>query len=191
MRVLLRDRPGALGAVASRIGAIGCDINAVDVLESDGTAAIDEFSITVPNLDLLPLLRREIEEVDGVVVEHCRVVTEFRETHLDALRIVDALSESTTRHDLHERLAEAIRRQFSAAWVGVITAGDLRAVAGDAPAAAIVHDLARRPSHATSTHDAHDLAVVVARDEAAIHERERAQLDAIVVIAHRLASRLS
>ena len=58
VRVLLPDRPGALGAVASRIAAAQGDIVGVDVLERSGTVAVDEFSVDVPNADVIALLVR-------------------------------------------------------------------------------------------------------------------------------------
>lgn len=69
VRVRLLDRPGALGLVASRIGAVGGDIVAVDILERSGGEAIDEFVVELSSDDLVGLLRHEIHEVDGVAVE--------------------------------------------------------------------------------------------------------------------------
>ena len=48
VRVWLPDRPGALGLVASRIGAIGGDIVGVDVLERSEHVAVDEFAVVLP-----------------------------------------------------------------------------------------------------------------------------------------------
>ena len=45
VRVWLPDRPGALGLVASRIGAIGGDIVGIDVLERSEHVAVDEFAV--------------------------------------------------------------------------------------------------------------------------------------------------
>ena len=47
VRVWLPDRPGALGLVASRIGAIGGDIVGVDVLERSEHVAVDEFAVVL------------------------------------------------------------------------------------------------------------------------------------------------
>jgi ACT domain-containing protein len=69
VRVRLLDRPGALGLVASRIGAVGGDIVAVHILERAGGEAIDEFVVELAGVELVELLRREIHEVDGVAVE--------------------------------------------------------------------------------------------------------------------------
>ena len=45
IRVWLPDRPGALGAVASRIGAVGGDVVAIDILERGAGRAIDELVV--------------------------------------------------------------------------------------------------------------------------------------------------
>jgi len=68
VRIELPDRPGALGLVASRIGAVGGDIVAINILDRDGGQAIDEFVIEIGGDHLIELLRNEIHEVDGVTV---------------------------------------------------------------------------------------------------------------------------
>src|SRR5438874_2226298 len=57
LRVWLPDRPGALGAVASRIGAVRGDIVGIDVLERNEGVAIDEFGVVLSDPELLPLGR--------------------------------------------------------------------------------------------------------------------------------------
>ena len=56
IRIWLADRPGALGAVASRIGAVGGDLIAIDVLERGEGRAIDELTIDLPSEDLIPTM---------------------------------------------------------------------------------------------------------------------------------------
>ena len=95
VRVWLPDRPGALGLVASRIGAIGGDIVGIDVLERSEHVAVDEFAVVLANEDLVKLLVREIEEVDGASVEQWRRVETFPDPRLDALESVEALFGAT------------------------------------------------------------------------------------------------
>lgn len=66
VRVRLLDRPGALGLVASRIGAVGGDIVAIDILERGDGEAVDEFVVELAGDHLVDLLRSEVHEVDGV-----------------------------------------------------------------------------------------------------------------------------
>ena len=66
VRVWLPDRPGALGQVASRIGAVRGDVTGIDILERGAGRAIDELVVELPDDELLPLLIDEIGQVDGV-----------------------------------------------------------------------------------------------------------------------------
>jgi ACT domain-containing protein len=68
VRIALPDRPGALGLVASRIGAVGGDIVAINILDRGEANAVDEFVIELAGEHLVELLRSEIHEVDGVEV---------------------------------------------------------------------------------------------------------------------------
>jgi len=66
----LPDRPGALGAVASRIGSVGADITDVIVASRRDGVAEDVFHIDLPlldDVDTVGLLLAEIHQVDGVV----------------------------------------------------------------------------------------------------------------------------
>ena len=74
VRVWLPDRPGALGAVASRIGAVRGDLVGIDILETGAGRAIDELVVSLPDEDLVPLLVKEMQEVEGVDVEDVRPV---------------------------------------------------------------------------------------------------------------------
>lgn len=71
VRIALPDRPGALGLVASRIGAVGGDIVAINILEREDGRAVDEFVVEIGK-DLIDLLQSEIYEVDGVSVLEIR-----------------------------------------------------------------------------------------------------------------------
>lgn len=65
----LPDRPGALGAVASRMGAVGADITDVRVATRAGGVAEDVFHLDLPaagDVDVIGLLLSEITQVDGV-----------------------------------------------------------------------------------------------------------------------------
>src|SRR3954468_7257279 len=104
VRVWLPDRPGALGLVASRIGAIGGDIVGIDVLERSEHVAVDEFAVVLPSDDLVKLLVREIEEVDSASVEQWRAVGEFPDPSLDALESVHQISGACSVDELARRL---------------------------------------------------------------------------------------
>jgi hypothetical protein len=72
IRVWLPDRPGALGSVASRVGAVKADVIGIDIIERGAGRAIDELVIDLPDGDLVDLLLAEIDQVEGVDVENIR-----------------------------------------------------------------------------------------------------------------------
>src|SRR5258707_7166855 len=72
VRVWIPDRPGALGAVASRIGAVRGDVVGIDILERGADRAIDELTVQLPDEGLVELLVNEIKAVDGVAVADVR-----------------------------------------------------------------------------------------------------------------------
>lgn len=130
VRVSIPDRPGALGLVASRIGALGADIVGIDVLERTPTVAVDEFAILLPRGDLETLLVREIEQVDGASVEECREVGEFPDARTDALVSAERLCTAPDRAFLLQELADDLREEFAADWTAVLRAGRLIARSG-------------------------------------------------------------
>lgn len=48
MRVALPDRPGSLGAVATALGTVQADINAVEIVEKYEGYAVDDFMLDLP-----------------------------------------------------------------------------------------------------------------------------------------------
>ena len=70
MRVTLPDRPGSLGAVATAIGGINGDINAVEIVEkgSDGVV-VDDFIVDLPPNQLPETIVTACQNLAGVHVE--------------------------------------------------------------------------------------------------------------------------
>ena len=203
VRVWLPDRPGALGLVASRIGAIGGDIVGVDVLERSEHVAVDEFAVVLPGdaPGLVKLLVREIEEVDGASVEESRVVERFPDPRLDALESVLSVCGANTTAELFGQLVESVCSEFGARWASVLRGSDVIASAGtDAPPATVLEALAAgtAASPAVASGDAgpddlavaplptHDSVLLVGRDGHPIRRRERRQLLALARIADRI-----
>ena len=138
VRVWLPDRPGALGAVASRIGAVRGDLIGIDILERGAGRAIDELVVQLPSDDLVPLLVSEMSEVDGVDVEDVRPL---QDTGFDArahsLETAAALVEQRSVDDLLSLLARHARHDYDADWVVVVGAEGAEPVAegGEVPPA--------------------------------------------------------
>ena len=121
VRVWLPDRPGALGAVASRIGAVKGDLVGIDILERGGGLAIDELLVDLPGADLVPMLVSEMQQVDGVDVEDVRPGTESRDdASRDALAAAVVLIEQLSVDGLLSALAQQAGPGFGADWAVVV-----------------------------------------------------------------------
>jgi hypothetical protein len=121
IRMWLPDRPGALGQVASRIGAVRGDVVGIDILERDGGQAVDELVVELPDDTLVDLLVAEVRQVDGVAVEEVRPVADaLHDPRLDAL---EAAAQLVGANDVDSLLCSVIihaRRVVGATWVAVV-----------------------------------------------------------------------
>ena len=135
VRVWVPDRPGALGQIASRIGAVRGDVIGIEILERGAGRAIDELVVALPEADLLTLLATEIGQVDGVKVEDIRPVSgERHDPAIGPLEIATRLAEAGDA--LAQVLVDDLSVEFDADWVIVLQPGPpvLRlAGRGDAP----------------------------------------------------------
>jgi hypothetical protein len=120
VRVWVPDRPGALGAVASRVGAVRGDLVGIDILERGAGRAIDELVVELPSEDLVPLLIDEIGQVDGCDVEDVRPATSVPDPRLAALEAAALLVEERTPDGLVATIVEHVRADFEADWAAVI-----------------------------------------------------------------------
>jgi hypothetical protein len=117
VRLWLPDRPGALGAVASRIGAVRGDVVGIDILERGADRVIDELVVDLPDADLVSLLVAEISEVDGVDVEDVRRAADHvLDPRLDALETAEVLVGATTVDEVCTELAAHATRDFESEW---------------------------------------------------------------------------
>ena len=121
VRVWVPDRPGALGAVASRIGAVRGDLVGIDILERGAGRAIDELLVDLPDDSLVPLLISEVAQVDGVDVEDVRLAADWlSDPRLDALETAAVLVDQHDVTSLLDRLASHASHDFSAEWAAVV-----------------------------------------------------------------------
>lgn len=136
VRVWLPDRPGALGQVASRIGAVRGSVVGIDILERGGGRAVDELAVELPDHGLVPLLVREIGQVDGVDVEDVRPVDGgTHDPRLDVLETAALLVGASTVTDVLDALCEHGGRVLGSSWSTVLDCGtaDIVASAGAPP----------------------------------------------------------
>ena len=67
LQVVLPDRPGSLGAVASAIGFAGGDIRGLVVMKSEGGRGYDDITVAVPGSDPSDLIE-VLTAIGGVEV---------------------------------------------------------------------------------------------------------------------------
>jgi hypothetical protein len=141
VRIWLPDRPGALGQVATRIGAVRGDVIGIEILERGGGRAIDELVVALPEPGLVDLLINEVSQVDGVDVEDVRALGEsHHEPGLAALATAARLVEADTPSDLLTILCQHAVIDSECDWAVAlrIEPTALLAEVGDAPSAAWV-----------------------------------------------------
>ena len=134
VRMWLPDRPGALGQVASRIGAVRGEIVGIEILERGAGRAIDELVVDLPDASLQDLLVQEIQQVDGVDVEEIRPVADaLHDPRLDALETVAILVGATDRDELVQGVVVHSRRSVGAEWSAVVSLEDGTVLAEEGP----------------------------------------------------------
>jgi hypothetical protein len=74
VRIWVPDRPGVLGAVATRIGGILGNVVGLEVLEREGGIAVDELTVELPHDGMIDQMCNQIRLVEGAGVEDVRPV---------------------------------------------------------------------------------------------------------------------
>jgi hypothetical protein len=213
VRLWLPDRPGALGAVTSRIGAVRGSVVGIEILERGAGRAIDELVVELPSDDLVERLIHEIGQVDGVDVEFVQPIAgAVHDPRLDALETAAILVGASTADDLLEALSTHARRTIGATWAAVVALDDGQVLASDGqcPAdcwlAAFVEGTRMVGEAEPSGPDdvvwaplpASGLALVLGRDDTAFRALERRHVAALARIGdtrfrdlNRLRSRMA
>ena len=139
VRVWLPDRPGALGQVASRIGAVRGDVIGIEILERGGGRAVDDLVVQLPRGGLVDLLVAEMAQVDGVDVENVRPLADaLHDPRLDALESAAQLVAASSGEEILLSLCERAASTIGAQWAVVVDLDDasIKTEVGDAPPAA-------------------------------------------------------
>ncbi len=119
LRVVLPDRPGTLGALASALGAEGADILSVDVVERGAGTAVDDLVVDMPSSRPPDVLITAAESVHGVVVESVRPFAGALDTTRE-LELVEAVA--ARPEEGVTLLAEGVPGLFRSAWALVTEA---------------------------------------------------------------------
>jgi hypothetical protein len=197
VRVWLPDRPGALGQVASRIGAVKGDVLGIEILEQGGGAAVDELVVGLPSADLVDLLVTEVDAVDGVSVEHVRPIEGDRiDPDLVALTAGAEMAEAAAGERLAV-LCERAARVIDADWSVVVRDGRVVHAVGRPPDVAWLlayldgsehlRDGASTPSDLVYAHlPRSGTSLAGGRSHRPIHERERMRVALLARLADAL-----
>jgi hypothetical protein len=201
VRVWLPDRPGALGQVASRIGAVHGDVTAIDILERGGGRVIDELAVALPDDVSIDLLAKEINAVDGASVEHIRpVAAERPDSATSVLQLAAAVAEAAPGDRLGVLVA-GLLVAADADWAVAVRDGKLEHPHGDPPEAGWLIAFLAGSGHLDPARPAAnepgelmwarlpsaDALIAAGRATRAVHERERARLALLArVVDHML-----
>lgn len=130
VRVELPDRPGALGAVATALGTVECDILAMDVVERSTGRAVDDLVVALPSGKAPDLLITAAESVPGVRVDSVRPDPGVADSHRE-WELVEAIAADPEQ--AVETLAELLPDVLRVGWAVVVRtgrAGDVEVLAG-------------------------------------------------------------
>jgi hypothetical protein len=129
VRLWLPDRPGVLGLVASRMGAVGGDVVGIEIIDRGAGVAVDELVVALADPALVDLLIKEIREVDGVDIEEIRELGRGR--RLDRIALLDAAAElcgAETLEELDERLVARVHVDLGASWTALVDIGSRQVI---------------------------------------------------------------
>jgi hypothetical protein len=118
LRLVVPDRPGTLGAVATALGTAGADIVSLDVLERGGGYAVDDVVVDLPGDRLPDSLITAARTVPGVEVESLRPFSGSLDTHRE-LDFLDALAQAA-EGTAGKLLAAELPRVFHCGWAVVL-----------------------------------------------------------------------
>jgi hypothetical protein len=143
IRVVLPDRPGALGAVATALGHAGADILSVDIVERTPGHATDDLVVELPADKLADSLVTAAASVAGVRVESIRPYAGV----IDPFRELELLEKLAIKHDdAPTVLADGVCRLFRSGWALLLQApesdGDPSTVIARSAAAPEIETLA-------------------------------------------------
>jgi hypothetical protein len=117
LRVLLPDRPGSLGALATALGEAGADITALDVVERGPDGAVDDLVVELPPPGMADSLLTAAHGVPGVIVESLRPYHAARDIHRD-LDLVDSMA--ADQQQAVDLLVHYAPEVFRAGWAMVL-----------------------------------------------------------------------
>ncbi|MDT7572740.1 MAG: hypothetical protein QOE05_2914 [Actinomycetota bacterium] len=138
LRLVVPDRPGMLGAVATALGEAEADIVSLDVVERGPDGAVDDLVVELPSGALVDRLITAAQSVPGVIVESLRPYTGAADLHGD-LELMEALAAAPS--DALDVFVAGAPGVFRAGWAVLVDDGGVIAASRGAPE---VRDLSLR-----------------------------------------------
>ncbi len=119
LRLVLPDRPGILGAVATALGTAGADIVSLDVLERADGVAVDDVVVDLPPGRLPDSLISAAQAIPDVEVESLRPFSGSLDTHRE-LELLESLAHAEEGTAV-KLLAAELPRVLHSGWAAVLT----------------------------------------------------------------------
>jgi hypothetical protein len=201
LRLWLDDRPGALGAVASRIGSVKGDLVGIEILERGGGKVVDDLIVELESDSLIELMIKEILEVDGVAVEYVKDASVLEgEGALIALRFGAELGSYRSFDEKTEALVKFLHDTLDATWTAAIDieSGHFVCIEGEPPKAEWLVAFVKGATYEEATGDSSKAtapkeltcasingskrAIVLMRTDHAFREAERQQIQYLSAI---------
>jgi len=139
LRLVVPDKPGILGAVATALGEAGADIVSLDVLERGQGVAVDDVVVDLPRDGLPDSLITAAQAVSGVTVESIRPFAGPLDTHRE-LELLDELARAGEGASA-KLLAAELPRVFHSGWAVVLESADPWVVAAASDAAPAIEGI--------------------------------------------------
>ena len=127
LRLVVPDKPGVLGAVATALGTAGVDIVSLDVLERGSGVAVDDIVVDLPPARLPDSLITAAQTVPGVTVESLRPFSGPLDMHRELELLEELARAAVTPPDpslAAKLLAAELPRVFHSGWAVVLSAVD-------------------------------------------------------------------
>jgi hypothetical protein len=122
LRLVVPDRPGILGAVATALGDAGIDIVSLDVLERANGVAVDDVVVDLPRNRLPDSLITAAQGVPGVTVESLRPFAGPLDTYRE-LELLESLARAGEGTSVKLMAAE-LPRVFHSGWAVLLSVAE-------------------------------------------------------------------
>lgn len=117
LRVILPDRPGSLGAVATAIGTTGADIVSVDIVDKYDEVVVDDIVIDMAPGQMPDEVLSAAHRLEGVSVESIRPFDGALATHRE-LELLESMSGHP--QEAGQLMVDELPRIFRSGWAVLV-----------------------------------------------------------------------